>query len=174
MIPVDLKLQRAGFVILVALVTLGALIGIQLTWKRFVLDQPVAAKLAAVQGVSKVTMGSNSNIEVSLKSVPNLKATCSELLEAAGNSRLILKDNRSPALQALLDKVRFGVEEALVQGDFTAMQKEFYAAAKEAKLDSYGVYMDSDYIYLQFQQGDKYLYQVFPRQQGKSLISTDG
>ncbi len=170
----ELKWQRAGFVILVALVTLGALIGVQLTWKKFVLEQPVSVKLAAVQGVSKVIMGSDSNIEVKLQAVPNLKETCRQLQEAAGNSRLILTDNRSPALQALLEKVRFNVEEALVQGDFTSMEKGIDAAAQGAKLDRYAVYMDSDYIYLQFQQGDKYLYQVFPRPQGKNLISTGG
>jgi hypothetical protein len=36
------------------------------------------------------------------------------------------------------------------------------------------VYLDAQYIYLEFHKGDSNLYQVFPRQQGKEQIVTKG
>lgn len=173
----DVKLQRVGLIVLVTLVTLGVLTGIQLGWKKFVLNDPVVVKLTSIQGVTSVNMKTEKSepiIELQLKDVSNLKETSRQVLEAAGNSRVLLIDKRTPELQALLEKTRFDIEEAMVRGNFTAMEQSIEAVTKQANLDRYGVYIDSDNIYLQFHKGDNYLYQVFNRQSGKGRIITKG
>ncbi len=95
------------------------------------------------------------------------------MLEAAGSAKILLSDNRSPELQALLEKTRFSIEEGIAKGNFTEMEKAIDSAAKEAKLDRYGIFMDAEAVYLQFHKGDNYLYQVFPRQQGKNQLVTN-
>jgi hypothetical protein len=171
------KLKQIGIIVLVAALTLGALIGIQYGWKKFMHEDPTVAKLKAIQGVNSVDMTTQKpelSIEVLLNNVENLKQTSQQLLEASNFSKIIIKDNRTPELQALLEKTRFDIEEAMVRGDFTAMQKAIEVAAKDAKLDRHAVYLDAQYIYLEFHKGDSNLYQVFPRQQGKEQIVTKG
>jgi len=173
---VDVKLQRAGLIVLVALVTLGVLTGVQFGWKKFMLDGPVKVKLSTVQGVSGVSLDQEKTkgiIEVMLTDVPNLKETAQSVLEAAGGSKVKLLDKRTPELLAVMEKTRFDIEEAMMRGNFTAMEKAIDGAAKSAKLDRYGVYMDSDNIYLQLHKGENYLYQIFPRKTGKVEITTD-
>lgn len=172
----ELKIKRVGVVILVALATLGILVSIQFGWKKFFIQNPVISKLDAVSGVKSVQVSSDDTqpeIVINLKAVPNIKQTCRAVLDAAGDEKVQLIDKRTPALSNLLEKSRFVIEEAIAQGDFTTMEKSIADSAKRDKLDSYGVYIDSDYIYLQYQQGSNYLYGVFPRQPGKSQIVTD-
>ncbi len=173
----EIQLKKIGIVALVAGLTLGILIGIQFGWKKYVLEDPTIAKLKTVQGVAAVDLSSQKPerlIEVRLNNVDNFKQTCQELLEASNSGRIAITDNRSPELQALLEKTRFEIEEAIVRGNFTTMQHDIEVAAKDAKLDRSAVYMDSDNIYLEFHKGNSNLYQVFPRQQGKEQIVTKG
>lgn len=170
----DVKFQKVGVIVVVTLLTLGILIGIQFGWKKYMLDDPVLSKLSSVPGVSKVTLGTDSSnsgtVVVKLGKVSNIKATCQSLLQVDSSGKILLQDNRSPELQSLLENVRFNIEEAIVKGDFTEMRQAIDSAAQTAKLDNYAVYMDSEYIYVQFGKGNNYLYQVFARQPDKAQI----
>ncbi|MDA8441943.1 MAG: hypothetical protein M0Z55_06165 [Peptococcaceae bacterium] len=174
----DLKLKKVGVVVLVTAITLGALVGIQFAWKKYMLDAPVTSKISNISGVSSVKIGTDSTdsgvIKVTLKSVPDLKVTCSQLLKAADSGKILLIDHRSPQLQSVLEQMRFNVEEALVKGDFVEMKAAIDKIAQTDKLTNYHIYMDDEYIYLQFGQGQNYLYQVFARQSDKAQLFTEG
>ena len=167
----NIKPKQVGLVVLVAVMTLALLFGVQFGWKKYILESSVTSRLNSIDGVKEIQLNAgneNSMLGITLQAVPNFKQTALQLAKAAGGGKIIITDNRSAELQAILEKLRFNIEEGISQGDYTQMQDSVAAAAKEGKLDRYGLYLDADNIYLQLHKGDNFLYQVFPRKQGNS------
>lgn len=179
-LPLFLQGWRLHFIFLACILSVGLFFAGQFAYQEFFLEKPLREKLQAEQGVQGVRMGRTGDVEqviVELGPVENLEKTYLNVNRVLhrfyrqGAVQLIIRDQRSPALEQAWEKIQFAIYEAAVRGNFTAMAKEVEREANERgvrlKLD-----MDRNYIYVALYQGFNYLYEIVPREpQGKSLSS---
>ncbi|MGI9860331.1 hypothetical protein SDD30_02970 [Moorella naiadis] len=164
---------RLHFVLLAALLSLSLLTGGQWAYRHFGQEKPLIGALEAVPGVQAVTMMPGTGyleVQISLGPVTNLQQTYTELEEiirgAYGQQpfKITLQDNPAPVLDRLWQASQYAVYEAAVQGNFTSMAARVGDLARQAGISGYALNIDDRNIYVEFRQGQNYLYRVIPRQ----------
>ncbi|MDK2815449.1 MAG: hypothetical protein PWR22_77 [Moorella sp. (in: firmicutes)] len=163
---------RLHFIFLAALLTVGLLTGGQWAYRHYSREKPLANTLKAIPAVQEATvtrMAERLEIRVILGPGADLPQAYRQVQEAVHRLygeeqvKLVIQDRRSPALESLWRESQFAVYEAAVRGNFTQMAATVDRLARQAGIDHYAVNVDDNYIYLQFSQGQDYLYQVVPR-----------
>ncbi|WP_258360454.1 hypothetical protein [Moorella sulfitireducens (nom. illeg.)] len=163
---------RLHFILLAALLTLGLLSGGQWVYRHYSQEKPLAATLKANPAVQEVTVtraAEDLEVKVTLGPGADLPQAYRQVQEAVGKLygreqvELVIQDHRSPYLEGLWRQCQFAVYEAAARGNFTQMAATVEELARRSGIDRYAVDVDTDFIYLQFSQGQDYLYQVIPR-----------
>jgi predicted nucleotidyltransferase len=149
------------------------LTGGQWAYRHFSQEKPLADTLQSDPAVQEATVNQISGgleVKVLLEPGVDLPRVYRQVQEDVHRLysrepvRLIIEDHRSAALENLWRESQFAVYEAAAAGNFTSMAAAILELADRAAVDSYAVNMDDSYIYVQFSQGQAYLYQVVPRQ----------
>lgn len=163
------------------LLTSGLLAGGRIAAYHVQVERPVKAYLsecADVLGYSLVGTSSGPEIHVRLADVRDIQFAyrhlAAGLAQAAGKTRfqVVLEDARTGELADVYQHMRLSVEEAISRGTFREMATAIDAEASAARLDRWGVYVDSGHVYVQLHKGGRYLYDVIPRQ-GDSAAAND-
>jgi len=169
----NFKGWRLQFVILTALLSLVLLTGGHWVYRHYTQEKPLTSALideTAAQEVEISKTATGMEIKVMLGPVGNLQQAYRQvearIMEVYGQQpvKLVIQDRRSPALEGLWLESQYAIYEAAVKGNFTQMAATVDQLARKASLDHYAVNIDGKNIYLQFSQGQDYLYQVVPRQ----------
>lgn len=164
---------RLHFVLLAALLTLSLLTGGQWAYRHYSQEKPLTDTLKSDPAVQEATVNRTPDgleVKVLLGRGADLPQAYRHVQETVyklygrQHVRLVVQDRRSPALESLWRESQFAVYEAAVQGNFTRMAATVEQLAHRAGIENYAVNVDDNYIYLQFSQGQAYLYQVVPRQ----------
>lgn len=164
---------RVDVTVAVALLTLAVLLGGRLAYARFLVERPLVAELKALRGVQSVTLErSDAGYVLHLKlaeveDLPGLYRQIEKLgAERLGPGNFVVKiqDERTPALENVYYRIHYYLEEALVQGNFSAAAARIQSEARAAGVEE-RFYVDEGHIYLELIHGPAYLYEVRYRPQ---------
>lgn len=72
-------------------------------------------------------------------------------------------DNRDDYLNKIFYRIHFAIYEAAANNDFVYMKSVIDKNLANIDLDSYKVFIDDNNVYVQLIKGDKYLYEIIPR-----------
>ena len=160
---------QLNIIIASALLTLALLLGGQWIYRQQYQEKPLASNIKELQGVEGVTTGNRDgqvDIQMALGRVPDLQETYLEARKAAAATYgpdgfyLEVKGREGPEVDKAWYKVQYAVYEAARQGNFTDMAKTVEQEARLDGLDSWGLYVDDQNIYLQMHLGGQNLYRV--------------
>lgn len=169
----NFKGWRLQFVILTAFLSVVLLSGGHWVYRHYTQEKPLTSALmdeTAAQEVEISKTATGLEIKVVLGPVDNLQQAYRQVearvMETYSQQpvKLVIQDRRSPSLESLWLESQYIIYEAAVKGNFTQMATTIDQLAQKASLDHYAVNIDDKNIYLQFSQGQDYLYQVVPRQ----------
>ncbi len=161
-------------IILIALaLTLGTLFGARWIYQDQALDRPLAEAVRAVNWVEDVKISQRGDtivVKVKTADVPRLEDFVQDLWRAVDSVEndqkveLELGDNRSQSLQEVYYDFHFFLQEAVATGRYSELPSSLAEVATPDKVTRSRVYVASDYVYVQFHQGEDALYAVIPRQ----------
>ncbi|NLW07257.1 MAG: hypothetical protein GX039_04665 [Clostridia bacterium] len=169
----NFKGWRLHFIIFAFVVSLTLLLGGNWLLRHLSQEKPLTDALLenkTVEAVAIDSTGAILEIRVKLRPVDNLQRAYQEIETSIRKVydqpgvKLVIQDQRSPALEKLWLTSQYAIYEAAVQGNFTKMATAVDQLARQAGLDNYAVNIDANNIYLQLSEGENYLYQVVPRQ----------
>lgn len=163
---------RVPLVMMFAMLGLFLLFGMERLYTFTRIDQPLARFLSAREEVKSFEvrqMGGRVVVRVTLGPVANLRETYVDLekgIAAIFGARpfaIEVVDNRTERLLRDYYELHYALQEALATGRFTEMERKVAQAAQRGGLTRAAVYVDTDYLYIQLQRGDRYLYELVPR-----------
>ncbi|MDI6709268.1 MAG: hypothetical protein QMC81_03820 [Thermoanaerobacterales bacterium] len=155
---------------------LALLFGGQYVYQKYGFNQPVKQVLAtnpAVAGYTLEEQGPELVINVHLKRTDNLQESYRELRRQVDEAmrgrpyQLVIEDERDDNLREAFYNSQFIIYQAIAQGNFQEMADEVRARARAANATA-RIYLDSEYVYVQMENGHGYLAEVIPRQTGGS------
>ncbi|MHB8171636.1 MAG: hypothetical protein ACYDG6_08850 [Thermincolia bacterium] len=169
----DYKNIRITIVVVAIIVVLALLLGGQMIYKRYNIEQPlfkVYSKTKAVQDADIINRNGKVKVVLALGPTVNFQKTYRELMEETvvvlGERpfELRIKDNRDQVLERLLIDTEPVIYEAVSKGNFTWMKWEITRAAGAAGAEAQ-VFIDGERIYVSFMKGRHVLYEVIQRNQ---------
>jgi len=173
---------RLGLALVVFAVTIILLIGGQGLAKSVRVDRPLARELDSIAGVLDHALAQGTDgahLELTLARVPDLEQTITRVLAAVAERQeepvveVVIHDHRQGLGAAYYD-LRFGLEEAMATGRYTALQKDLHRLARQYHLDRALAYLGQGFVYVQLEQGSAYLYQVLPRPEREAQPAAEG
>lgn len=168
----NFKEFRWPVAVLSLLITLGILAAGGYLFRLQTVDQPLHKLYRGMAEVKKYDIkqvGDQTVISVELARTSNLMDTYRRLddltREVIGKEsyRIRVRDQRTPELEEVYYRVHFNLQESIVKGNFSEMVASVEEAGKAAGLDRQRIYVDGQRLYLQFHKGDRYLYEIVPR-----------
>ncbi len=175
----QIKGIRVYVVVIVLVVTLGVLLSVQYVYQKYNVEQPLFKMYSDTKLVDDVKLdneGEVATVILSVRKTEDLKGAYRELHgyteEILGHNQfsMELKDKRTKELSDAYYNSQYIIYEALAKGDFTKMAAEIQENAADAGARS-RVFIDNDNIYISFIRGDKYLYEVIPRNNAALEVS---
>ncbi len=173
---------RIPVVVMALVVGLGTFWGAQWLYNRFNYERPLAQLLEENGDVAEYRINDGGpvlELEVKLGRVDNLQQSYSNLhrslQEVVGRRsfRIILRDQRDPALEGIYYHTRLAAFEALERGNFLEMEAYIsQLAAREGARAR--VLIDQDRLYIQVDRGSHYLYEIIPRTRAFGVVSGEG
>ncbi|MBO8128205.1 MAG: hypothetical protein H0Z39_03270 [Peptococcaceae bacterium] len=162
---------RIKTVILVFVVSLAVLLGCHWVYANYGYNQPLKQVLNDNPVVKSFTIndeGQTVYVTVRLNRVDNLMVTYRDLNQKVSESlgdrpyQLVIEDDRDGSLEQVYYRSHYAIHEAIMKGNFSEMVSviERQASAVDADAD---VYVDSDNVYVQMDNGKHFLYAVVPR-----------
>jgi len=154
------------------LVALASFLGVQWLYASFNFQQPLKKELASNQQITNYQIKEDADvytIVVTLGETKDLKQTYSLIYERVqdilGKRPFIIElvDRRNNRLNEIYNQGQFAIHEAMVNGNFKDMSNSMGQYARENGVES-KVFIDSDNIYWQMQDGEYFLYAVIPRE----------
>jgi|SRR5690606_19605966 len=149
--------------------TLGVLLAGWLVYQELGIIKPVRKDIMAIAGVRRAEVDATAgklSITVDLGEVERIQPFYQEikevLPEAALNS-LTFSDHRNAYLTGLWLRHRFALEEAAVNGNFTAMRQLIQDDLSGEDIDYWFLEIDGENLYFQIHDDGYYLYAVVPR-----------
>lgn len=163
---------RIHVVFLVFVLGLAAALGGQRLYLRHQVEAPLAAELAALDGVEDVSLetGPDGVYQVRVWVAPRVRlAEVYRAVRERVDGRLgpqavvDLRDRRSPELVAAWDAMVFALEEGAATGRLEAMRQRVEALAAERGVES-RLFVDAARIYVTLEKDGGYLHEVVQRQ----------
>ncbi|MDN5347706.1 MAG: hypothetical protein PWP65_1270 [Clostridia bacterium] len=174
---------RLHFVFIGLILTLLLLFGGEGLYRRYFVIEPLKQSLKSEQGVQAVDvqeMPQGYRLLVKMGPVENIQSAYQEIETRAEKAlgrrvlEVVLIDKRSPALANAWQQAQFAIYEAVARGNFTEMAARVDELARREEIEHYALNIDAHNIYLQFHQGDNYLYAVIPRIESSGNILAAG
>ena len=175
----QIKGIRVSVVVVVLAVTLGILLTVQYFYQKYNVEQPLFKMYSDTELVDDVKLdneGEVVTVNLSVRKTEDLKEAYRELNgyteKVLGHNQfhMELKDKRTKELSDAYYNSQYIIYEALAKGDFTEMAAEIQKNAKNTGAKA-RVFIDNDNVYISFIKGDKYLYEVIPRNNAASKVS---
>lgn len=152
-------------------VFLGASMGSYYLYEKFMVKKPLIEKLASMPNISNVYVDENDDgfiIEFQLDKVENIEK---ELIQVNEKIKTILKDKkydvnikdrRNQKLELLFDDVQVAVYDAMANNKFVWLNQELARYIEPTGM-TYKMLIDDKHLYLQFEDGNDYLYEIIDR-----------
>lgn len=167
---------RIPVVIAVAVATAALLFGAVFLYRHQSVDRPLARLFADEPAVKEYVLDQGPAgpvVRVRLDRVRNLQETYRRLEKDVDSvlppgTLVEIVDGRDDRLQGAYDSMAFQLQEALARGTFSTMATAVQGVGARLGLDRTTLYLDGDYLYVQLEDGDRYLYAVLPRPQAQA------
>lgn len=159
---------------IVAAILVGtmAVLGVgQLVYRMQTVDRPLKAFLASTPEVKSFDVQKNAEgttINMKLGPLSDLRTTYTSIAKglakvSKGPFKIVVTDDRDPALEQAYYRMHFAIQESLQRGTFTSAEDVVSREATAAQLKTARLFVDSDRVYLQLSDNDHYLYEVLSR-----------
>jgi hypothetical protein len=171
---------RIPVVLLATVLALVLFLGSRWIYYKYSYNEPLNQVLKANPAIESFSIDRRKpviRIVVKLGAVEDIKHTYQNLQNniqnILGNKpfQIDLQDNRDAPLKKIFYTSQFAIYEAIMQGNFREMAKCIERDASLQKSHA-TIFIDQNYIYLQMQHGNHYLYEVIPRKQDKITENT--
>ncbi|NLO88945.1 MAG: hypothetical protein GX088_01215 [Clostridia bacterium] len=167
----QLRELRYPLIAVVVLIVLGLLFAGQWLYKKYFLETPLVEAVNSLPEVEESKLFEKTNVvEIKLKKVENLQRAYINIenklkeLEASQDLKIVITDERDKLLEDLFYKSQFAIHQAIIKGDFIYMHDHISKLVSEAGIERFNIFIDSKNIYVQFHEGDNYLYEIINRQ----------
>lgn len=177
---------RIHVALFIFLVILALGLGVQYLHQKTQVIDPLVHQLQEVPGVSRVDLEAamfsrRSRTMVTLQVERGIPLSLvfdrvhQSLLAAGGDYVLKLEDSPNALLLSLFQRIQITVEEAVITGEFTALERRVKSLA-EAQGVTWELGVDRHFIYLSLSQGQNALKRVISRgaNEGTVIVVTDG
>ncbi|MDD2233894.1 MAG: hypothetical protein PHZ11_02075 [Desulfitobacteriaceae bacterium] len=157
--------RRITLVGLVAFLVFGLLMGGQIIYKKFWLDASMLQKSQEIPGVLSakiVEVNGQQELDVETGKIIDLPATSMMLEKLAGKMPIRYLDQRNDELEQILKQMQFSLQESIVRGNFTEMERNVKVIADNAGVQI-NLNMDNNNIYLVLNKGEAQLVAVLER-----------
>jgi hypothetical protein len=164
----SLKNIQAWLVLVAFVATVGILFGGQGLVTRLRVDNPLQKEIAAVKEVHHFKVESVNNglqVKLSLSKVKDLQEVLDlvkqkvQFYQNKPVKSFVISDRRDSDLKQIKYQLSFYLEEATVSGNYTRLKDELESLPGVLAR----VYLTPDYVYLQLEKGNHYLYEAIPR-----------
>ena len=177
---------RIQVVLLVFLVVVALGLGVQYFHQQTQVIHPLAEQLEEIPGVLDVglTKGffkAGSRMLVSLEVSQDVPLALvfervhQTLMATGGDYAVQLKDSPNPAMLRLFHRIQIALEEAIMTGEFTTLEKRISILADPTGID-WELGLDREFVYLSLTEGSDILRRVISRgtNEGKVIVCMDG
>lgn len=163
-------------VLLIFGVTLTVLFGGWIVYRDYGLVRPLKQELTNSKQVETVAVnlrGSNRQIAVTLKQVPDLQSAYREIRTTVKEAmhtdlQIQIHDQRTPELERLFQSYQPVIFSGIDRGDYTNMIDTIAQRAGKDGIHAI-ITMDRDNLYIQLEKGNHYLYEVIPYRDKPSM-----
>lgn len=177
---------RFQVALLVFLILSATGLGVKYLHQKTQVLEPLVEQLQAIPGIAHVqpeqsVLDRTSSVLVTLEIQQNaplgvvFPQVYQTLLAQGGNYAVRVKDAPNQDLLELFQRVQIALEEAVMTGEFTALESRVQSLAEVADV-SWELGLDRDFIYLSLAQGASTLRRIISRGSGEGMIRvyTDG
>lgn len=171
---------RIPVVLLATVLALGLFLGSRWIYYKYSYNEPLSQMLKANTAIESFSIDRRKpviRIMVKLGAVKDIKHTYQNLQNNIQDIlgpkpyQIDLQDNRDAPLKKIFYTSQFAIYEAIMQGNFREMA-EFIEREASLQKSKATIFVDQNYIYLQIQHGNHYLYEVIPRKQEQITENT--
>ncbi len=167
--------QRITLISLVGLLVFGLLIVGQILYKKNWLDASILQQSQQISGVLSakvVEVNGQKELDVVTRHISDLPKTSEKLERLAGKTPIRYFDQRSFELEQILNQMQFALQESIIKGNFTEMERNVLTIAEKSgvQLD---LNMDSDQIYLVLNKGESQLVTVIERHSQDKFLRSE-
>lgn len=168
-------------ILVIMSIALSVLFGGWELYRNFGLVAPLEKQLAdheAVRKVETVVKGQEREIHITLNQVDDLQDTFVGVQDVVQQSlgkqaTIKLVDNRQDELKDAYQAIQPTLYAGVAQGDFPEMISDVQKQAVAAGLNS-KITMNDEFIFVQLEKADQYLYEVLPYQSTTAIRTTKG
>ncbi|HYH03093.1 MAG TPA: hypothetical protein VEC37_08340 [Bacillota bacterium] len=171
-----------GWLIVIAfLATVAILFGGQSINEKMRVENPLKQRMKTIKEVKSFTVepaGDGLKVKLQLKQSRNLQMVLNrvkqevEFYHKKPVTNFGIGDQPNSQLEQLKYQLSFYLEEALASGHFIELKSALDSYNKNRGINA-KVYLDNDFIYLQLEEGNNYLYQVMPRPVRPLAVNTN-
>ncbi|HHW91618.1 MAG TPA: hypothetical protein GX735_02840 [Firmicutes bacterium] len=169
----NFKGLRVGIIFIAALLSFVLFFAGQSLYRRYFVLDPLLREVGAIEGVEGVQVLPAEEGKIFAFQVAGGKDLAKVYGEIDGKLRkrlgkeayaIILKDYRNKDLEEVYHRVHYAVYEAIARGNFMYLAEKVEEEARTYGIKDYRVTVDSERVYLQFEQDGFYLYEVVSRE----------
>jgi len=168
-------LKNAGrilFTLLISITTFGLLFGAFFFYQEKFINKPLTTFLDNSQFINEyqvLTRENSSFLILQLQNTDDLADEFQSFLKESGeilskeDFTLEIYSNPSQNLLDFYQEIQPAIYEALTLGNFTELQDRLTAKQKEYKLKEVKLTINQDFLFLQLEDQDNYLYHIYNR-----------
>ncbi|HWP96187.1 MAG TPA: hypothetical protein VN426_05005 [Syntrophomonadaceae bacterium] len=162
---------RVAMALLALILVLSLSFGSYYLYQRMGMEAPLEKQLLSLNSVEKVKIDNKNqsyDIEITLKKVDDLQVVYKSIQKAVDRALpgkvydLHIVDRTNTRLQDFLQHLQPAVYESLANNRFMWLDEEIARRAAAQGLH-YKLFVDSQHLFLQVEDGDAYAYQVIER-----------
>jgi hypothetical protein len=152
--------------------TLALSVGAVYLRQSQLVNEPLFKRISELESVETVNLQQEGNIQVitiKLSNVKDFPGVHRQVIDEIGRLlgqkryRLELLDERDDALESAFYAVHLALYEGERLGNFAEMGDRVGQALRSIGIENYSLSVDSEYIYIQIESGDAYLYEAIKR-----------
>jgi len=136
---------------------------------RKLVVEPIYEAFSRIKGVKKVELTETDGkmkLVINLDDVEQLELVMQQILDQVEHfqrpMQLVITDQANQKLEHVYHQMHFAIEQGITLGTFVEMAQNIESIAQANQILS-RVAVDRDYVYVQLQDGEHYLYQVISR-----------
>lgn len=159
---------RLDIIISLAVITVLILVAGQIAYGQVFIERPLLDELQNIPGVTTATVEKVAvgyDITLKLSPVSRLPSVYRQAYDVArkildvDDFTIRIIDNRTPLLEDLYGQMQIHIEEAVMQGNFSAAAERLNEMAAIASVNE-KFHVDEECIYLELYQDQAYLFEV--------------
>lgn len=168
--------RRIMIIGLTSLVVFGILISAQILYQKEWLNAKLVQESLSIQGVVSteiVTTKSGKEFHVVSGIIDDLSESSRQLEKLAAGIPIRMIDQRNDYLKQVFEQMQFSLQEGMITGGFTEMDKNLRALADNAGVKA-EISMDSKHIYINLRQDQAQLVEILERQNDGKYLPSEG